>query len=280
ETSDTAPWNPGEVENFAPNNPSLNWIVGGLLFLIGSGLALSMIGFAADQFNRSSILGALTIVAYSLAAAAIVHGIRIEVRSYRRLTVVDQWRSKLQDPRCPVDEARLIAQAWLDTIDYHAISPKITHTALKACVSPEEVRATLRHHALEPLRERAQHIARKAGMQGGALVAITPSPALDALIAGLQSLKLIREIGQLYGLRPSASVTMGLMRRAAFTAAGVSGIDLAANAAAEHLFSNAPGIKHLVSASPGAGVAARRLYSFGQAVAEACSLLPSIRPSQ
>jgi uncharacterized membrane protein YcjF (UPF0283 family) len=101
------------------------------------------------------------------------------------------------------------------------------------------------------------------------MVAIIPSPALEGLAAGLRSLKLIWEIAALYGLRPGVSLTVGLMRRAAVTAASVCGVNEIA-AAAAHFLADAPVLRSIASAAPGAGITARRIYLLAQTLAEAC----------
>jgi putative membrane protein len=84
---------------------------------------------------------------------------------------------------------------------------------------------------------------------------------------------MIRDIASLYGLRPGMSVTLGLVRRAAITAASVYGVKEIAAATAAHLFADAPVLRSIASAAPGAGITARRIYMLAQAVAEACSPL-------
>ncbi|MGH7095871.1 MAG: DUF697 domain-containing protein [Stellaceae bacterium] len=111
-------------------------------------------------------------------------------------------------------------------------------------------------------------------MEGGAAVAITPSEVLDGLFAGLRAITLIRRIAQLYGLRPGAAVTIGLLRRVAGTVASVSGIELASRAVADHLLEKLPILKHLAGAVPGTSVAAIRLYRLAGITAAACSPVP------
>ena len=144
---------------------------------------------------------------------------------------------------------------------------------MNGCTTTDEVRAMLAHRAIEPLREQATAIGARAASQGAAMVAIIPSPALEGLAAGLRSLKLIREIASLYGLRPGVSVTLGLVRRAAVTAASVYGVNEIAAAAAAHFLADAPVLRSIASAAPGAGITARRIYLLAQTVAEACSPL-------
>ena len=291
--SQPQPWVPGFVEAAAPpptEVPSaawasvlppvprrqagaLGWIAGGVALFVVVGLVLGIAGFVLDQTARAPALGIATVVVFGLTFAMMVRGALIEVRSYRGLRVVDLFRSRMQDPRGTADSVRSASVAWLERFPTDVVNVPTVRAALQSCGTAEEVRAVLRHQALAPLRERAAALGMRAGLQAGTLVAITPSPALDGVVAGWRSLALIREVAVLYGLRPSTSVTVGLLRRAAWTAVGVAGVDMAATSVVENLFQNAPILKHVASAVPGAGMTARRQYRLAQAVAEACSPL-------
>jgi hypothetical protein len=56
----------------------------------------------------------------------------------------------------------------------------------------------------------------------------------------------------------------------AWTAAGVSGIDLLSQSLADHALSALPFVKHIAKAVPGGGLAALRLYRLASLTAEAC----------
>ena len=252
---------------------AISWIVGGAALFVVAGAVLAIAAFIFDQAVRAPALGIATVVAFGVTLAMIARGASIEAKSYRGLRMVDLFRSRIQDPRGTVDSVRSASVAWLERFPADVINVPAIQDALLTCRTANEVRAVLRHQALEPLRERAAALGLRAGLQAGALVAITPSPALDGLVASWRSLALIREVAILYQLRPSTSVTFGLLRRAAWTAVGVAGVDIAATSVAEHLLSNAPILKHVASAVPGAGMTARRQYRLAQAVAEACSPL-------
>ena len=200
-------------------------------------------------------------------------GVAREIRSYRRLTRVDVLRAMLRPPAVPVETARAECTAWLTTVAHRLVDPDQVRLAMNGCTTTAEVRAMLAHRAIEPLREQATALGTRAASQGAAMVAIIPSPALEGLAAGLRSLKLIREIAALYGLRPGVSVTLGLIRRAAVTAASVYGANEIAAAAAAHFLADAPVLRSIASAAPGAGITARRIYLLAQTVAEACSPL-------
>jgi putative membrane protein len=252
---------------------ALGWIGTGLGILVVGGSLLSLIGFIVDQMARSSALGWATLATVAAGVLAVLYGVGREIRSYRRLTRVDRLRSLLRPPAVPVEIARTECTEWLQSVADKLADPGSVRLAMNGCTNTDEVRAMLAHRAIEPLREQATAIGARAASQGAAMVAIIPSPALEGLAAGLRSLKLIREIASLYGLRPGVSVTLGLMRRATVMAATVYGVNEMAAAAAAHFLADAPVLRSIASAAPGAGITARRIYLLAQTVAEACSPL-------
>lgn len=269
------PWLPAVVPSGPARGVSATgWVASGLAVLLLGTLVLSMAGFAVDQFARSQVLGILTLAAYGIGGGLLLWGVQMEVSAYRRLTRVDALRAMLARPGVPLEAARSAARAWLATVPAALPDPAGTSAALERCISVEELAAILRNGALDPLRAQARRLGRDAAIQGGLLVAITPSPALDGLIAGLRSLRLVRQVASLYGLRPGPSVTLALLRRAAWTAVTVTGLDLAARSVVEQFVNATPGIKHVVEAVPGVGQTARRLYRLAAVAAEACSPLP------
>jgi putative membrane protein len=257
----------------SPGLGALGWIGAGLGILVVGGSLLSLTGFVVDQMARSQLLGWASLTTVSAGVFAVLWGVAREIRSYRRLTRVDALRGRLRPPAVPVEVARAECTAWLATVAHRLADPDQVRLAMNGCTTTDEVRAMLAHRAIEPLREQATAIGARAASQGAAMVAIIPSPALEGLAAGLRSLKLIRDIAALYGLRPGMSVTLGLMRRAAVTAASVYGVNEIAAAAAAHFLADAPVLRSIASAAPGAGITARRIYLLAQTVAEACSPL-------
>ena len=260
----------------APPTPgigAIGWIGIGLGILVVGGSALSLTGFVVDQMARSPILGWASLGVVSAGALTILWGAGREIRAYHGLTKGDALRDMLTQPGANVEKARAACAAWLRTLNQTLPDTESVRLALNGCATAEEVRAILAHRVAEPLREQANALGARAASQGAAMVAIIPSPALEGLAAGLRSLKLIRDIAALYGLRPSLSVTMGLARRSVTTAASVYGANEVAAAAAAHFLADAPVLRSIASAAPGAGIAARRIYMLARSVAGACSPL-------
>ena len=169
--------------------------------------------------------------------------------------------------------ARALALEWLDGLADRVPDPAGARAAITAAADVGLLRAALRRHLAGPLRQATREAGNRAALEGGAVMAISPSPALDGALAGLRGLSLLRQVAAIHGLHPGAAVTLALLRRVAWTAAGASGLDLLGRAAAEGVLAHLPGVRQLAAALPGAGVTAIRLRRLAEVTALACSPL-------
>lgn len=229
--------------------------------------ALWAAGFVADQFNRSAALGwiglLVAVAGFGLLGAASLR----EFRALLSLRTVDRLRADLASGDLP--RMRAAARAWLASLpDHDALLP-----AIAAADTPETLLALLHSGPGATLRARTDALSRTAAVQAGAIVAATPSPALDALTVGWRGLRLVRQVAALHGLRPGTLGTLALLRRTATAAASVAATELAVNAAAHAVLSNKL-LQHVLGDVAGAGVAARRMVVLARACATACSPLP------
>jgi uncharacterized membrane protein YcjF (UPF0283 family) len=234
----------------------------GVLVLGLAGLDVG--NFVAAQFARAAALGWVTLgvaaAGFGLIGAA---GWR-ELRGLFSLRRVDHLRADLADPA----RARHAAMAWLATLPEGAG----LRDAVAATNDPDAVLALLRAGPVAALRQRADALGRTAALQVFAAAAAVPSPALDGLMVGWRGIRLVRQVAELHGLRPGLFGTLGLLRRVAFTAAGVVATDLAADAVARAVLSN-PLLERLAGDVAGAGVAARRMIVLARVTAAACAPL-------
>ncbi len=135
--------------------------------------------------------------------------------------------------------------------------------------------ALLRTGPLQALREATDALGRTAALQSVAIVAATPSPALDVLAVGWCGLRLIRQVAELHGMRPGMLATLALLQKTAVAAATVAVTEVAVNAATHAMIAH-PLLRHLAGDVAGAGVAARRMMVLARAAAAACSPLPRV----
>ena len=144
--------------------------------------------------------------------------------------------------------------------------------ALAAVDSPEAVLALLRSGPAQTLRDGTDVLGRTAAIQSVAIIAATPSPALDALTVGWRGVRLIRQVAALHGMRPGILGTLALLQKTAMAAATVAATEMAVNAATHAIIAH-PLLRHLAGDVAGAGVAARRMIVLARAAAAACSPL-------
>ena len=76
---------------------------------------------------------------------------------------------------------------------------------------------------------------------------------MRSISARCRGLSLLRQVAFLCGLRPGTAVTLALLRRLAWTATGISGIDLLGQTLADGTLSQAPVLRQIAAALPGTG---------------------------
>lgn len=267
-------WNPAVLRTRRARAGSLWWIAAGLTLLLVSWVIISAAAFVVDQFGRSTVLGCIAVVLVGVSAVLILYGIYIEAIAFWRLQQVDSLRRELARADLKISEIRGICSRWLVIVSHSLPDSSCILAALDSLEAVPEAKSYMQHNVARPLREMAQQTGRRAALEGGAVIAVTPSPALDGLFAALRSLMLMREIAQMYGLRPGMLTTVALFRRVAWTAAGVSGLELLSRSLADHTLQKLPLVSHLAGAVPGTSAAAIRIYRLATITAEACSPLP------
>jgi uncharacterized membrane protein YcjF (UPF0283 family) len=93
------------------------------------------------------------------------------------------------------------------------------------------VLALLRAGPAQALRDGTDILGRTAALQSVAIIAATPSPALDALTVGWCGVRLVRQVAVLHGMRPGLLGTLALLQKTAVAAAAVAATEMAVNAA-------------------------------------------------
>lgn len=236
------------------------WVAAGLCTLVASWLALSVASFVLALFRQSGVLGALAVVAIGIGLAMVAYAVLLEVRAYRSLSTVERLRVVLLAADTTPGVARAEAGAWLSQLGAGLLDRAAVERMLEGATTVAEVRGILRSQVADRLREAAGSMGRRAAVEGATLVAVCPHPAWDGLIAGGRGLLVVRHVAALYGLRPGLAVTLALLRRVAWTAAGTTGVSLLSQGLADHALASMPVLKHVAGALPGTGAVAVRLY--------------------
>ncbi len=242
---------------------TLSLVFGGIAVLALGLAALETGNFIAAQFARSTALGWLTLAVAVAGFGLIGAGCWRELRGLSGLNKVDRLRAALAG--ADLHAARASARRWVARLpEGEAILP-----AIGAADSPAAVAALLRAGPAVALRARTDALSRAAAVQMFAATAAVPSPLFDGLLVGWRGLRLIRQVAELYGVRPGLLATAALLRRTMLSAATVLTADVAANAALHGLASH-PLLRHAAGDLAGATVAARRMVVLARATAAAC----------
>jgi uncharacterized membrane protein YcjF (UPF0283 family) len=265
-------WQPASLAPQRAPRSTLGWLAGGLAVLLGSWAALSAATFIQDLFARSPALGALAAAGIGAGAVMIAIAITAETRAWRSLARVDRLRATLASPDLPA--MRGAARTWIASLRPGLADAPALLAEMDRAETPAALQALLRVRVSAPLAQAAGRIGRQAALEGAALVAILPHPALDGIFAGLRGLRVIRQIAALYGLRPGTLMGVSLARRVVWTAAGTAGMEMLAHTMLDQVVTTVPGIRHVAAAIPGAGVAAVRLYRLAHITGAACDPLP------
>jgi putative membrane protein len=218
-------------------------------------------------FDHWGALGWAGLVVLLTGLSLIGAGIGRELSGLAALRRVDRLRAELASGEAArVEKA---ARRWLEVLPQQAgILP-----ALAAADTPESVLALLRAGPAQALRDATDVLGRTAALQSIAIVAATPSPALDALTIGWCGLRLLRQVAELHGMRPGILGTLVLLQKTALAAATVAAVEIAVNTATHAMIAH-PLLRHLAGDVAGAGVAARRMIVLARAAAAACSPIP------
>lgn len=263
-------WAPGAMRAVA--GPSgLAWLVGGVALLLLGWVGLSAVELVWAAFDRAPAYGWAASAVLGVAAGMIIWALSAEWRAWRALARVDRLRVLLAGT--DLAAARAGALGWVGQVAARLRDPAAARLAVAGVGSVAELRAALQLHVAGPLAEAAGQAGQRAALQAGALVALAPHPALDALLAGWRGVRLVREVAALHGMRPGAVATWALARRVVATAAGTAGVDLLTQGLSDQLLQHMPVLRHVAGAVPGATLAAVRLYRLARVTAMACSPL-------
>ena len=246
-------------------------LAGAVTLAAGVG-GLSLLNFVLDQFARAAWLGWATLAVSGVGVGLLGAGVWREVRALRALRHVDGLRADLAS-----HEPLRITSAAMDWAARVPGGPALL-PALRAVNDPDAALALLRAGPGQALRAEADRLGRGAAVQMVAGIAAVPSPALDVALVAWRGVRLVRQVAQLYGVRPGLLGTLALLRRTMNAATAVGAAEFAGNAAAHAVLSH-PLLAHLAGEMAGAGIAARRMVVLARAAAAACDPLSPFSPS-
>jgi len=252
---------------------SLSWFAIALtLLILGTG-AVEAIGYVEAQFARATWAGWATALVIGGAFAALGLGFWREISGLWSVDAVDRLQAALRPPAAdPVATGR-VAERWLAAVERRGVDVARSRQGVASAATVEAVGEALSASVLLRLDREADARVRQAAMQIATAAALSPKAWLDGALFMWRGVRLVREIAEIYGLRPGTLATWKLVRRVMLGAATVAAVDLAGNAALQALVTSSLAQK-LGGEVAGAAAAWQRMYRLGQAAIAACRPLP------
>lgn len=246
------------------------------LFVIGA-LVVQAVDFVEAMLVRDRALGVVFSILLGTTVASAFCWAVVEIRRMRRLRIVEPLRE--EGLRLTRSEGYEGALPWIDSAaaalgddgDRKALVEKArdrildTHTDASAMLIFHDT-------VLVPLDERAYAAIARAARGAALGVSVSPLALLDAALILWRSVRMVREIAEIYGLRPGLAGSFVLMRHLLMSGLYAVSVDILGNVWVEHLGGK---VTSLVSTRLAEGVvAAVRVSRLGLLALEACRPLP------
>jgi len=243
------------------------------VFLVGA-LVLGAVDWVAAMFERGAATGTLAAALLATGVAGATAIAWHELSSLFMLRSVEAIQRRLAREAPPRD-----AQGAIDDLLAVLTRRRDCEAGLAAFQrqaqphhSPAEQVAILRQTVIRPLDHRAEAAIRKAALRAFGITALSPTSLTDALFFVAVSLRMMREIAETYGLRPTAAATAHLIRRLVHEAGKLGAIDLATASLMQHLGGGAA--ERLSSAAAESLYAAQRTARLGIAIMQLTRPVP------
>jgi putative membrane protein len=185
-------------------------MLAGVAIVFTSPIMFSCLALVLTIADRSILLGILTALSIAAGMGLTGYGLAGEWRGYRRLRTVDTTHVALSRRDPPLEALRTTALAWVELVAADIPEAAMVEQALRIATTPVAIDTILQNRGAVPLREAAMAIGRRAEIEAGTLIALSPHPSWDGPIAGLRGLGVIRQVARLHGLRPGPVLTVAL----------------------------------------------------------------------
>ena len=256
------------------------WFAYLVLGFFGAALTYDAVRFLLSLFETGTVLG---IAGTALLAAALVTGavwIFDEMRRFFAMRTADSVRvaaARLRGTASHAEGLALVNQilpALRGNVAAHErsirLKDRLRHTHDGADVLNLFVR-----EVLDPLDQQAAGRVARAARDTALGVAASPVGALDVVIGTVRSLRMVREIATIYGLRPGTFGAIKLMKRALLDGASFGAADLASDVWSDLMSGVGMRATGIVAGKLGEGVfAAVRVTRLGLATMQVCRPIP------
>lgn len=250
------------------------WFFAALGLLLAALVCFGAVDFIEAQFARSTTLGALFTALFGAVLATALAWIGVEIRAYRSLREVEAARLMLLDGN-PDAAASEVIDALTETLAHRPASlPDLDRFRRHAQThhTREQLLAFFASDVLRPVDREAYAAIARAARDVGVVTAIAPTALLDATIMLWRTVRLVRQVAEIYGHRAGIAGTWFLLRRLASGAAIVAASDVAGNLIAQQL---GGALADLLATKLGEGaVAATRTARIGLYAMQLCRVLP------
>lgn len=247
------------------------WVALALAVLLIVWIALSWIQGLTSLYIENAFLGVSLAI---ISLAAVVVFTMVIAREVRAFALIDRisdraihLSSAVSSGR--VDKVEVVLKETIENIRQN--EPKLVlqfEKASSSATTPEDFLRQLDNIVLLELDKKADALIKQMAMSTGVAVAITPHPAFDALVVLVQSIRLTRRLGDIYGLAPTGLSAAKLFIYTFNSAILASATHLATDTLIEAFGSDF--VKVVGKYATEAGVTGYRVYRLGRMVRSTC----------
>jgi putative membrane protein len=247
-------------------------VAGGLSILIVGLMAVESLAYVVTLWERAPWLGMIGAGVVALALLLLFWALWREIASLMRIRSVEAWRKALDPNATDVKAARAAALGFLSAVKDEAGPIREAQAAVSRTDDLTAIRDAV-EAVLTRLDAKAAAASRAAAAQSFGMTAVSPAASWDALLFAWRGVRLIRQIADIYGMRPHLIGTVTLMRRVMTSASLVAAADIAGNMVSHAILTN-PWAQKIAGEVAGATVSAQRMHRLGRVAAASCRVLP------
>ncbi len=255
------------------NGATARWIpFAGYAFL--GILLLQLSAWLMDLYARSPVLAAGGAVCVFLLIVCLFGAVRIEIESIARLKSAVAYQEKFAEPHDSDNDPqqRLFLRQWLSLIEISSAEKALLEEKIALASTSNLAVDLVEDELLRGLDRIALQKIRDAVAQTFGLVALSPTTLTDTILFLWRALRVVREVAQVYGLRPSYFGSLWLLRQVVSDAALIAAADLMSDAVATVLGDKL--VARLSSPLAQGSVAMYRMARFGLLTVQRCRPIP------
>ena len=207
------------------------WFWLSLASFVSGVLVVEAVDFVQGMFARDRVLGTIFSVLLGMTLASALCWVLVETRRIRRLRAVEPLRA--EGLRLSRSESYEGALPWIDRAaaalgDDGSRKALVEKARDRILDTHTDASALLIFHdtVLAPLDQQAYAAIARAARGAALGVSVSPIALLDAALVLWRSVRMVREIAEIYGLRPGLAGSMVLLRHLLTSGLYVIGVDI------------------------------------------------------